>query len=100
MNKTVPLAAPTQRLPGTSLRTRSERLCARSSPRGGIAGRMYPGNFEFDALKKTSVKVVQQARYRPGEFRAYSTPGDCRRSFAIFDNIGVHGRRAKSAIGR
>jgi hypothetical protein len=60
---------------------------------------MYPGSFEFDALKKTNVKAIQQARYRPREFREYSSPGDRRKCFATIDNIGVHGMRAKSAIG-
>jgi len=99
MNKVNPLVTPIQRLCGPILRIWSLTLCETSSPRGGTAGKTYPGNFELDALKKRNVKAIQQARYRPGEFREYSMPGDHRKSFTTIDNIGVHGMRAKSAIG-
>ncbi len=98
-NKTVPLAIPNQRLPRTILRTRNETLSEIRSPRGGIAGKMYPGNFDFDTLKKANVKVIQQAKYSPGDVRQDLAPGGRRKSLATVANISVHGISPKSTIG-
>jgi hypothetical protein len=78
---------------------RSETLCETSSPIGGIAGKTYPGNFDLDALKKTNVKAMQHAKYRPGDIRQLPAPSGRRKSLERIASIGVQGRSAKSIIG-
>ncbi len=60
---------------------------------------MYPGNLDFDALKKANVKAIQQAKYTPGDVRQYPTPSGRRKSLATLANIEVHGKSPKSNIG-
>ena len=60
---------------------------------------MYPGSFEFDALKKRIVKTVKQANNKLGDNRQDSIGGDLRKSLATAAKTAVHGNRARSTIG-
>jgi len=65
--KVKPLVILIQRSPGRVLRMHNETPCAMSSPSGGIVGKIYPGNFDLERLKKTIGNIAQQPKNRPGE---------------------------------
>jgi len=64
-----------------------------------MAGKTYPGNFEFDALKKSRVKAIQLAKNRLGDSRQDLTRRIIHKLRTTLINIGVHGKSASRTIG-
>jgi len=53
-------AIPIHFLPGKIPRIRSEIERESDNASGGTAGKMYPGNFDLETLKKITVNAAQQ----------------------------------------
>src|SRR5258708_40155258 len=91
---------PIHRLPGSPVRTRIETARASIKTIGGMDGNAYPGNLDFEILKKTRVRTAQQAKSSPGEvgcrvwFHAWcmSAEGAARK--------GGHGKSARRRVGK
>src|SRR5271154_1877657 len=74
-------------------------LIAKSSPSGGIAGRMYPGNLDCDTLKKRMGKTAQHAKKNPGDFAQDLSRQSCSPSCATGQSSAVQGSSASKMIG-
>ena len=67
---------------------------------GGIAGRTYPGNFDWEKLKKRQGKIDQLATKMPIAPERSRSWNACFSSWKVRGRRGVQGRSASKTTGK